>query len=71
MKLVRYGDRGFERPGLVDADGKIRDLSGALSDLSPGVLSPAALEELSKLSASSLPEVKGDVRLGVPAHWYR
>ena len=66
MKLVRYGDQGLERPGLVDANGKIRDLSATIAELTPEALSIASLATLSKVSASSLPEVAGGVRLGVP-----
>jgi 2-keto-4-pentenoate hydratase/2-oxohepta-3-ene-1,7-dioic acid hydratase in catechol pathway len=66
MKLVRYGDTGSEKPGLVDADGKIRDLSGTIADLTPETLSTGALARLSKVSASSLPEVTGNPRLGTP-----
>lgn len=66
MKLVRYGARGAEKPGLVDANGKIRDLSGAVADLAPESLAPAVLAKLSGINAASLPEVAGDVRLGVP-----
>lgn len=66
MKLVRYGAWGSEKPGLVDTNGKIRDLSGVLADLTPQSLAPATLERLSKVDLASLPEVAGDVRLGVP-----
>jgi len=66
MKLLRYGPPGRERPGLMDADGTIRDLSGHLADITPEVLGPAALLRLAGLPAGSLPPVDGQPRLGVP-----
>jgi 2,4-didehydro-3-deoxy-L-rhamnonate hydrolase len=66
MKLVRYGEEGAEKPGLVDADGTVRDLSGKLAELTPEALSTASLASLAKVSATSLPAVTGGVRLGVP-----
>lgn len=66
MKLVRFGPMGAEKPGMIDAEGKLRDLSGYLQDLTPDWLAPARLSELAKISAESLPLVPGDVRFGVP-----
>ena len=66
MKLLRYGPRGQEKPGLLDAGGAIRDLSGVVSDLGPAEISPAGLERLAGLDAASLPEVSGSPRLGLP-----
>ena len=66
MKLCRFGPRGAEKPGLVDKGGKLRDLSGVISDIGPSEISPEALRKLSEIDAESLPEVDGDVRLGVP-----
>ena len=66
MKLVRFGEPGAERPGLLDPDGTLRDLSGVISDLTPQHLSPADLLKLSGISVSSLPAVDGQPRLGVP-----
>lgn len=66
MKLARYGGRGTERPGLVDGDGTLRDLSDELEDLTPAALSPAMLDRLRGIEAASLPEVPGNPRLGVP-----
>jgi 2-keto-4-pentenoate hydratase/2-oxohepta-3-ene-1,7-dioic acid hydratase in catechol pathway len=66
MKLVRYGRPGAEKPGLVDAEGRLRDLSGALSDITPRVLAPAALRGLRGLTTARLPLVKGRPRLGCP-----
>ncbi len=64
MKLVRYGPPGKEKPALVDADGKLRDLSRKVKDIDGDVLSPAKLKELSRLDARRLPLVKGRQRLG-------
>ncbi|TWB10513.1 2-keto-4-pentenoate hydratase/2-oxohepta-3-ene-1,7-dioic acid hydratase in catechol pathway [Nitrospirillum amazonense] len=66
MKLLRYGPQGQERPGLLDADGRIRDLSGAIADITPEVLSPAGLDRLRALDPTTLPLVDGGPRLGVP-----
>ncbi len=64
MKLLRYGPRGQEKPGLLDRNGRIRDLSGIVADITPDVLSPAALDRLRKLDPASLPPVSGEPRLG-------
>ena len=64
MKLLRYGKPGKEKPGLVDGDGKIRDLSGVVDDISGAMLSPKGLAKLQKLKPSKLPLVKGRPRLG-------
>lgn len=66
MKLVRYGIAGKEKPGLIDANGKLRDLSGKIKDLGPDQLSPAGLAKLAKLKPESLPLVRGRPRMGVP-----
>ena len=66
MKLLRYGSTGQEKPGLLDRDGKLRDLSGIIADISPDRLAPAALDKLRKLDPASLPLVAGQPRLGVP-----
>lgn len=66
MKLLRYGPKGFEKPGLLDADGNIRDLSGLLDDITPRTLAPAALEVLKAIDPARLPKVEGSPRLGVP-----
>ncbi len=66
MRLVRYGEPGSEKPGLLDADGNIRDLSGHIADLTPDRLASAALAELAAIDSSSLPAVEGSPRLGVP-----
>ncbi|RWA98641.1 fumarylacetoacetate hydrolase family protein [Mesorhizobium sp.] len=64
MKLLRYGEAGSERPGLLDADGTIRDLSAHVTDIAGKALDPAALETLSKLDPQSLPAVSGNPRIG-------
>ena len=61
MKLLRYGPRGGEKPGLLDADGRIRDLSGVIADLTVDMI-----EQVKGIDPSSLPLVEGSPRLGVP-----
>jgi 2-keto-4-pentenoate hydratase/2-oxohepta-3-ene-1,7-dioic acid hydratase in catechol pathway len=64
MKLLRYGPAGQEKPGLLDRDGKIRDLSGAVRDIDGEALAPASLDRLRRLDLASLPLVGGTPRLG-------
>ncbi len=66
MKLVRYGKPGKEKPGLIDAQGKLRDLSAIVSDIGPEQLSAKGLAKLAKLKADKLPLVKGKPRYGCP-----
>ena len=66
MKLVRYGQAGKEKPGLIDAEGKLRDLSGVIADVTPEHLSDKALAKLAKLKTDKLPLVKGKKRFGSP-----
>ena len=66
MKLVRYGRAGAERPGLVDATGRLRDLSRVVEDITPEVLTPAGLKRLRAVKTDRLPAVKGKARLGCP-----
>jgi 2-keto-4-pentenoate hydratase/2-oxohepta-3-ene-1,7-dioic acid hydratase in catechol pathway len=66
VKLLRYGPAGEEKPGLLDAEGTIRDLSAHVADIDGAALSPGKLAELAALDASSLPAVGGDPRLGPP-----
>src|SRR5665647_1859073 len=66
MKLVRYGKPGKEKPGLIDADGKLRDLSAVITDIGPDQLSDAALAKLRKLKTDKLPLVRGSPRYGSP-----
>jgi len=66
MKLCRYGKNGFEKPGLIDAEGRLRDLSKVVPQIGPDEISPQGLKRLGKLKPESLPLVKGNPRLGVP-----
>ncbi|MCB1442138.1 MAG: fumarylacetoacetate hydrolase family protein [Methyloceanibacter sp.] len=66
MKLVRFGDFGQEKPGILDAEGKIRDLSGTIGDIAGDVLSPEGLQRLRDIDPQSLPAVAGSPRLGAP-----
>lgn len=68
MKLVRYGNPGKEKPGLIDAAGKLRDLSGVVPDLGPAQLSDAVLAKLLKLKTDKLPLVRGKPRMGAPVN---
>lgn len=64
MKLLRYGAVGAEKPGLLDTDGNIRDLSAHVADISGAMLDDASLDRLRALDPSSLPLVSGNPRLG-------
>ncbi len=66
MKLLRYGPAGDETPGLLDADGTIRDLSAHVPDIDGAALAPSKLKELAALDTSSLPAVHASPRLGPP-----
>lgn len=66
MKLVRYGEKGAERPGLIDGNGGLRDLSAEIEDITPETLAPPMLDRLRGLDPDRLPQVAGDPRLGVP-----
>jgi 2-keto-4-pentenoate hydratase/2-oxohepta-3-ene-1,7-dioic acid hydratase in catechol pathway len=66
MKLLRYGPAGQERPGLLDGQGRIRDLSRVIKDIDGSQLSPSRLKELASLDPANLPPVDGDPRLGPP-----
>ncbi|MGA2399168.1 MAG: fumarylacetoacetate hydrolase family protein [Steroidobacteraceae bacterium] len=66
MKLLRYGPRGAEKPGCLDADGSIRDLSGYVSDLTAETVTSAGLAKLTALDPGVLPRVAGSPRLGIP-----
>jgi 2,4-didehydro-3-deoxy-L-rhamnonate hydrolase len=66
MKLLRYGLTGQEKPGLLDANGAIRDLSRVIADLDGGALSPVGLQRLAALDPETLPAVPGAPRTGVP-----
>ncbi len=64
MKLLRYGPPGHEKPGLLDAAGDIRDLSGVIPDLAGDVLLPESFKRLRQVDAATLPRVDGTPRLG-------
>ena len=66
MKLVRYGNPGKEKPGLIDAQGMLRDLSKVVPDIGPAQLSAAVLAKLAKLDTAKLPAVRGTPRMGCP-----
>jgi 2-keto-4-pentenoate hydratase/2-oxohepta-3-ene-1,7-dioic acid hydratase in catechol pathway len=66
MKLCRYGKNGFEKPGMIDAQGNVRELSAVVEQIDRGTISPAGLAKLRKIKAETLPLVKGEPRLGVP-----
>src|SRR5436190_828851 len=64
MKLVRYGPVGREKPGIIDAKGRVRDLSKIVPDITGEVLSPKGLAKIRKAAIDKLPLVKGNPRLG-------
>src|SRR5262249_37190583 len=64
MKLLRYGPAGHEKPGALDRDGRIRDLSGGVKDINRQTLNPSSLDRLKKLDLATLPVVSGSPRVG-------
>ena len=66
MKLVRYGEKGAEKPGLIDKSGQLRDLSAHIKDLNGEAYSPTSLRKLAEIDPASLPAVSGKPRLGTP-----
>lgn len=64
MKLLRYGPAGHEKPGILDRDGRLRDLSGAAKDIDGEALSPSSLDRLRRLDLTTLPLVSGSPRIG-------
>ncbi len=66
MKLLRYGPAGYEKPGVLDAAGKIRDLSGVIEQTDSAHLAPRELKKISQMKLESLPLISGSPRLGVP-----
>jgi len=66
MKLVRYGNPGREKPGLIDDEGKLRDLSGVVPDIGPAQLGEAGLARIRKANPARLPLVRGKPRMGCP-----
>lgn len=71
MKLLRYGPKGQEKPGTLDADGRIRDLSGVVADITPDQLWGEGLEALKAIDPTTLPLVEGQPRYGVPVNGAR
>ncbi len=68
MKLVRYGNPGEEKPGLIDAQGQLRDLSDVVKDIGPEQLGDVALAKIRSLNANQLPLIKDQPRLGCPVN---
>ena len=66
LRLVRFGPLGEERPGIIDEQNRIHDLSAFIDDITPDQLSDAALEEIATIPINQLPLVQGDPRIGVP-----
>ena len=66
MKLIRYGKLGSEKPGIVDSEGKIRDLSNVLADIDAGTLSDDSLNNIRKTDLRKLPEANNIERIGCP-----
>lgn len=66
MKLLRFGEKGREKPGAVDTNGQIRDISSLVDDISASTLSPALLERLNKANLAALPIVDSSVRIAEP-----
>jgi 2-keto-4-pentenoate hydratase/2-oxohepta-3-ene-1,7-dioic acid hydratase in catechol pathway len=64
MKLLRYGPKGAEKPGIIDANGQIRDLSNHISDVCGDNLSPDSLGKIADIDITTLPEVEGSTRIG-------
>ena len=64
MKLLRFGNSGEEKPGIIDSNGKIRDLSNVIDDINGQTISQESLAKLKKLDILSLPEVTGNPRIG-------
>jgi 2-keto-4-pentenoate hydratase/2-oxohepta-3-ene-1,7-dioic acid hydratase in catechol pathway len=64
MKLLRYGPAGQEKPGILDADGRIRDLSAHVADIDGAALTPDRLAKIAKIDVASLPLVEGEPRIG-------
>jgi 2,4-diketo-3-deoxy-L-fuconate hydrolase len=71
MKLLRYGPRGQEKPGLRDKDGNLRDLSGHIADITPDTLDAGRLKDLARIDPTTLPIRPANSRLGVPINGIR
>ena len=66
VTLVRFGPEGEEKPGIIDSEGQLRDLSSYVSEITPETLSPSSLQAIAELTLEDLPAVAGEPRLGVP-----
>ena len=66
MKLIRFGEKGEERPGVLDAEGRIRDVSSVVPDFSPDTIGPELIDTLSAANLSALPAVDPTTRIGAP-----
>ncbi|MBK17397.1 MAG: 2-hydroxyhepta-2,4-diene-1,7-dioate isomerase [Rhodospirillaceae bacterium] len=66
MKLVRYGEKGAEKPGIIDENGVLKDLSGEIGDITPDIVAPQGLAAMNAIDVQALPEVSGNPRFGVP-----
>ena len=66
MKLIRFGEKGEERPGVLDAEGRIRDVSSVVPDFSPDTIGPELIDTLSAADLSALPAVDPSTRIGAP-----
>ncbi len=66
MKLVRYGERGDEKPGLIDGSGDLRDLANEVEDITPDIITPTGVNSLKSIDIKKLPAVSGSPRLGIP-----
>ena len=71
MKLVRYGRPGAERPGAIDAEGTLHDLSRVLKDVTPAALAPPTLRRLRGANLARLPVVRGSERVRAASHRHR
>ena len=66
MKLCRYGKNGYEKPGMIDSEGRLRDLSKVVESIGPNEISPRGLKMLTKVKPETLPLVANHPRMGVP-----
>ena len=71
MKLLRYGPEGREKPGCLDSEGQVRDLSGHVADIAGDALLPEAIARLQALDISALPVVSGTPQNGLGHAWGR
>ena len=65
MKLVRFGPAGREKPGMIDVNGQLRDLSTIIPDIGAAQLDDKTLAKLAKLKTDTLPKVRGNPRMGL------